>query len=121
MSTNRSDKQRVYTLKRWKQVRAYLLSSHPLCFMCEKMGLIVPSEIVDHVIGYEDKYDELAWDEENMITLCKSHHQQVTVRFDMSGKLDGLSIDEAKAIKYEVIDFGDDGYRMDQDKGGGVD
>ena len=109
----RSNKMKFYDTALWKRVRIQTLQQYPLCYMCKKEGKIEPATIVDHIIGFEDKHDPLANDPENFVTLCKSHHQSVTVRFDQSGKLEGLSIEEALKIKYESFLFDQDGYLIE--------
>jgi len=78
---NRLDKQKLYATRRWKKVRHAQLEAHPLCYMCNKEGLIVAANIVDHIIGFEDKHDPIAHDPDNFISLCKSHHQMITAKY----------------------------------------
>ena len=82
------------------------------------MGVIKLANVVDHVIGFEDGSDLLATDEANLTPLCKEHHDQITARFDRSSSLDGMTIAEARKIKYIAITHDDNGFPITQDGGG---
>lgn len=109
---NRDKKQTFYKSRSWSVIRAEHLSRYPLCMMCEQMGLIVPAQIVDHCLSFDSGADELARDSNNLTSLCKSHHDSITARFDRSKVLEGLSIDEAKSIKYVALTHDDDGFPL---------
>lgn len=40
---------KLYTTKRWRELRRVQLENEPLCRMCEKHGKIVEANVVDHV------------------------------------------------------------------------
>ncbi len=109
----RDSKQQFYGTAQWQQIRRNVLAVQPLCLMCKREGKTTASTVVDHVIGFMDKYDPLAIDTENMIGLCKPHHSIVTQAYDMTGRLIGLSVEEAKSIKYATQLIGDDGYPIE--------
>ncbi len=58
-----------YHTGRWaKYARAYK-KSHPLCVRCEAVGIIKPTEVVDHVIPLEICED--SWNPLNHQPLCR--------------------------------------------------
>lgn len=67
-----SDRQRSrseYHTWRWTQASRAFRDAHPLCEMCKKKGLLVPAEVVDHIIPVEVCKD--FWDERNWQSLCR--------------------------------------------------
>lgn len=83
---NRSliDEQRkkVYMSERWRRLRAYKFSCNPLCEMCEKEGKVTPAEDIHHIVSFmstDDVYrrKELAYDFNNLMSLCKKCHQKI--------------------------------------------
>ena len=110
---NRKAKQAFYKCALWRGVRSAQLTSQPFCFMCNRMGIVTLANVVDHVLSFEDGRDPLAVDSNNLTSLCKQHHDQVTAAYDKHGKLEGMSIKEAKSIKYVVCVAGEDGYPVE--------
>ena len=73
-----------YGLARWKKVRRRQLAKEPICVMCKAEGFIKPATVCDHVI--EHKGDPiLFWDEENLQSLCKRHHDSDKQSFEKGG------------------------------------
>lgn len=59
----------------WRKLRAAVLASHPLCFVCLQHGRPVPATDVDHVSG--DPSDNSAG---NLMPLCHECHSYKTGR-----------------------------------------
>ena len=64
---------------RWRRIRKMQLSRQPLCVMCqaETPARITPATVVDHIDG--DSHNN---HENNLTSMCASHHAQVTARHD---------------------------------------
>lgn len=58
----------------WQKVRAWKLRVNPCCQDCEQEGVVEPATDVDHIDG-----DVSNMREENLRSLCKSHHSRKTV------------------------------------------
>ena len=110
--SKRTAKMRFYASKAWRVIRNKHLSEQPLCVMCESMGVITLASVVDHTLDFQDKHDTLATDHYNHTSLCKSHHDIVTATYDRTGQLKGLTIDEAKEIKYKALTHDADGFPL---------
>ena len=88
----------LYNTQRWRNLRAKILKEQPLCNMCEKRGIITPSDTVDHIKAHKgDK--SLFWDRNNLQTLCASCHNAAKQRkentgYDIACDVDGVPIDE---------------------------
>jgi 5-methylcytosine-specific restriction enzyme A len=65
---NRS-RNEFYHTSRWKRESRVFRQEHPLCSGCRKKGLIVPSEVTDHIVPLELCADP--WDHENWDGLCR--------------------------------------------------
>lgn len=61
----------------WKRVRADHLRREPLCRKCRELCRAVPGIDVDHIIPIALRPD-LRLDDENLQTLCETHHSQKT-------------------------------------------
>lgn len=75
-----SSSQRGYG-SRWRKARAAYLCAHPLCEVCLKQGLVVPAEVVDHIVPHKGDQG-LFWDSSNWQALCKPCHDAKTSRED---------------------------------------
>jgi 5-methylcytosine-specific restriction protein A len=81
---NQYDKERrkVYSSERWRTVRRLKFQQNPLCEKCEEKGLTVQAEDIHHVISFmstnnPDIRYNLAYDFENLLSLCKQCHQKI--------------------------------------------
>ncbi len=61
---------------RWRKVRAYYLSKHPICVRCNDIATVV-----DHVTPHKGN-KTLFWDSNNWQSLCVSCHSRKTVQED---------------------------------------
>ncbi len=68
-----SSAQRGYNYA-WQKARVAWLHNHPLCVFCEKAGMVVEANVVDHIIPHKGDA-KLFWDIKNNIqSLCFHHH-----------------------------------------------
>ena len=69
-----SDK--FYWTNTWKRKSATFREAHPVCCECDSIGLVVPSELVDHIIPYRERPD-LALVDSNLRALCWPCHNRI--------------------------------------------
>ena len=77
-----ADRRKIYQSQRWRMLRLAKLSDEPLCEMCKEKGIIKPAIDVHHIISFMSTDDEvkrkaLAYDYENLMSICKECHQLV--------------------------------------------
>ena len=65
--------QDIYNTPRWKRLRAAKVRNNPLCEDCEREGRVTLTEEVHHIVGIEVNPD-LAFDYDNLMSLCVHHH-----------------------------------------------
>ena len=66
-----------YRSAKWKQKRARILRRDAyMCQRCRRYGKITAATIVHH-IKHAEEYPELAYDDENLISLCDACHNKV--------------------------------------------
>lgn len=61
-----------YHTPAWRNLRRKYITENPLCEECQRMGLVVPGNVVDHIVPIRKGGQAL--DESNLQTLCKRHH-----------------------------------------------
>lgn len=66
---NRPRSRPEYHTARWTRESRAFREEHPLCELCKKKGLIVSSEVVDHVVPVAVCCD--FWDKSNWQALCR--------------------------------------------------
>jgi len=69
-----SDK--FYWTNTWKRKSEAFRAAHPLCIECERLGLVVPSTMVDHIIPYRERPD-LGLEDSNLRALCWQCHNRI--------------------------------------------
>ena len=62
-----------YTTKEWIAIRDRRRTENPICFECEKKGMIRAMKVVDHIISVSERPD-IALDYSNTQSLCDFHH-----------------------------------------------
>ena len=68
-----------YQSKEWREIRSYILSTHPLCTHCLKEDILTPAEEIDHIIPLHiDPSKRL--DLTNLQPLCKKCHSTKTYK-----------------------------------------
>lgn len=69
-----SDK--FYWTNTWKRKSEEFRVARPLCDECERIGLVVPSTMVDHIVPYRERPD-LGLDDTNLRALCWQCHNRI--------------------------------------------
>lgn len=79
--SNREGRQEIYNTATWRNLRKAHLQYHPLCYMCQQKGIIKGGDQVHHLISPFQfqglKRNELAYDADNLITLCSKCHSEL--------------------------------------------
>ena len=65
-------RKKLYNSKGWKRLRQHVLLHHPECVQCGRAA-----NVVDHIIPWEDDM-ALAYDVDNLQSLCESCHNKKT-------------------------------------------
>lgn len=75
---------RIYHDKEWHRARYKCLKRYPVCEACRRIGGTTPSSVADHMIPAVvcEKYGYHVYDQDNLVGMCKKHHDQVTREFD---------------------------------------
>ena len=79
-----AERRKIYNTARWKRIRKLKFLDNPLCEICEKRGVVTPTEEIGHITSFMstddpvDRYN-LAYDMDNLISLCKKCHQKMRV------------------------------------------
>lgn len=64
--------QAMYNTKRWKDLRKWWLSGHPLCVLCEGIA-----SVCDHKTPHKGN-EELFYSVDNLQNLCREDHNKKT-------------------------------------------
>ena len=67
-----------YNCRAWRNTRKRKLEKNPLCEQCEAQGIVTPATVVDHIIRVKDGGN--GFDEANLQSLCKPHHDSKSGR-----------------------------------------
>lgn len=91
----RKERMKIYNKQLWKDLRILKLQQQPLCQICLMFGKIEPAIDIHHLISWtsgktEAEQHNLAFDFNNLASLCKEHHNNCH-----HGKLRGLTSLEA--------------------------
>lgn len=75
-------RRKIYQSQRWRTLRLAKLTDTPLCEMCQKDGVIKQAIDVHHIVSFmstddKTKRNALAYDYDNLMSLCKECHQLV--------------------------------------------
>lgn len=81
-TTNKDKYQKIYHDPRWKRIRAEKFKKNPLCELCIIQGVIRQTEEIHHIIPFQseseiEEIEKLAFDIENLQSLCIPHHKNV--------------------------------------------
>ncbi|WP_043062945.1 HNH endonuclease [Brucella anthropi] len=71
--------QHLYKRSRWLKMRERHLMQSPLCLYCLEAGDVEPATICDHRTPHKGNED-LFWDADNLMSLCKSCHDRIKQR-----------------------------------------
>ena len=97
--SQQGDYSNLYRTTGWKRLREAQLAQSPLCHLCSR-----PGGVVDHIRPHRGNLDAFC-DSNNLMTLCKRCHDQVTQR-EIRWRKQGLSdhqIGERKKIVPRVV------------------
>lgn len=72
----------IYNSTKWKKLRQAYFLQNPICEMCLEEDNVSPTEEIHHIkpiLKGESRLEmeELAYNPNNLIALCKFHHHQV--------------------------------------------
>ncbi len=75
-------RRKVYKSAHWKRLRAIKFTNNPLCEICLREGRTTPAEDIHHIRSFMQTDDEalryeLAYDYDNLLSLCKQCHQKI--------------------------------------------
>lgn len=76
------ERRKIYKSTRWRKLRELKIAQQPLCEMCLKEGKTTIAEDVHHIESFMSTDDPmrrmaLAYDYENLMSICKMHHQMI--------------------------------------------
>lgn len=76
------ERKKIYATKRWKQLRSAKFANSPLCEICLQQGKVTVAEDIHHITSFMSTDDPikrqyLAYDYDNLMSLCKIHHQEI--------------------------------------------
>lgn len=82
-SARKTERQKLYQMKQWRELSAYYRMMHPLCEKCEEKGLTTPAEHVHHLLSpfdyglsHSERINRLL-DEDNLMCLCRDCHNVI--------------------------------------------
>ena len=75
---------------RWLRLRKTHLAGEPLCRMCRSQGYITPANVVDHIVAHKGDVN-LFYDQHNLQTLCKEHHDSTKHAEESGGRILGCN------------------------------
>lgn len=75
----------VYNTARWKRLRLVKLRDNPLCEVCEKKGITKMADDVHHIQSFmsvdnPEARKALAFDYDNLMSLCDECHSEIHKR-----------------------------------------
>jgi len=74
------DRTKIYNSRQWKNIRVKaLVRDEFMCVMCRANGIDTKAEEVDHILELQDRQD-LAFDLDNLQSLCKPCHSKKTAK-----------------------------------------
>lgn len=70
---------------RWKRLRNWFITTHPICEECNKQGIVTPATDVHHIIPFltgktEQERWQLFLDDNNLMSLCSKCHHNIHKR-----------------------------------------
>jgi 5-methylcytosine-specific restriction protein A len=77
-----AERRKIYNSERWRRLRAWKFACNPLCELCLQENKTVPAEDIHHIISFMSTDDPrqrlfLAYDYNNLMSLCKQCHQKI--------------------------------------------
>ncbi len=77
-----TERRRIYNSTRWQRLRDLKFRNDPLCERCAEAGIVRPAEDIHHIVSFMSTDDPekrrfLAYDYDNLQSLCKQCHQRI--------------------------------------------
>lgn len=77
-----AERRKIYNSERWRRLRAWKFACDPLCELCLQKDVVAPTEDIHHIVSFmstdnPEQRKFLAYDYENLQSLCKQCHQRV--------------------------------------------
>lgn len=99
----------IYHNKRWQSLRDQHLHLHPYCECCYALNYWKSGEDVHHIVSVNDD-ETLAYEPNNLQTLCKFHHSYLHTLKEFKNRLrkDGIELAEwlkENKDKYKILLF----------------
>ncbi|MDR1556806.1 MAG: HNH endonuclease [Tannerellaceae bacterium] len=78
----RKERREIYSSTRWQKLREWKMINNPLCEKCLEKDRVSPTEDIHHIISFMSTEDplqrkQLAYDYDNLMSLCKECHQKI--------------------------------------------
>lgn len=78
----KKERQEIYSSRMWKKLRLEKLRQNPICEICElenKSNLAIDVHHLKSFLNANDEYEkeELAFDINNLLSVCKMHHSLI--------------------------------------------
>lgn len=87
-----TDGRRPYADRRWRKVARMVLSAHPLCALCLRVGRQTAATVVDHIVPHRgDRV--LFWSVDNLQALCFDCHNSAKAHQERDGFSPGCGVD----------------------------
>lgn len=82
LTVNEQVRKEIYATSKWRKLREAKLIKDPLCEICLQNNIITPGVDIHHIISFVSVTDqlrrlELAYNFDNLQTLCKVCHQKI--------------------------------------------
>lgn len=78
ITTNRKARNEIYQTNKWKILRDNYIKKNPCCECCKVLGKTTAATDIHHKVSFltenGDKRYELAFDWDNLMSLCREHH-----------------------------------------------
>jgi len=95
-----------YGKQRWRDRARLQLRTQPLCVYCERIGLITPAQVADHVVPH--KGDQMKFWFGELQSLCIEHHNRAKQQLEVNGVITDM---ELKGFQKGI---GPDGFPIDE-------
>jgi 5-methylcytosine-specific restriction endonuclease McrA len=76
----------LYSTYRWQKARRRFLRTHPVCVLCEQIGITSLADTVDHIVPHKGN-EALIWDEANWQPTCKACHDSRKALLERGDKM----------------------------------
>ena len=78
-TTNSKAYAKIYSGKKWRNLRQWKLSENPLCEICESKGLTVVAVEVHHIVHLDPLNPNplIVYDCDNLQSICVFHHRAI--------------------------------------------